>query len=58
MNVDEHGWGQVVMRMDSSAGAGDYRAKWKEKRKKKKTYLINWASTWLSIDVQGGSSGH
>ena len=46
-------------RMDSSVGAGNYRVSGKKKKKKKTTtYLINWASVWLSIDVQGGGSGH
>ena len=26
-------------------------------KKEKKTYLMNGASVWLSIDVQGGGSG-
>ena len=28
-----------------------------EKKRKKKTYLMNGASAWLSVDVQGGGSG-
>ena len=49
MNADGHGWGtgggrgwaqmgdRWWTRMDSSAGAGDYRVEWKEKKKKQLT---------------------
>ena len=49
MTGDERGWAQVLELVIIALSG--------KKKEKKKTYLMNWASTWLSVDARGGSSG-
>ena len=60
MTGDERGWGW----MGTGGGRGWTRvlelviiALSGKKEEKKKTYLMNWASVWQSVDVRGGGSG-
>ena len=56
---DKRGWARM------GAGGGHRRTRvlelviitLVERKRKKKTYMINWASAWLSVHVRGGGSG-
>ena len=60
---DERGWARMGDRWGTDGGRGWTRVlvlaiiALSGKKKKKKTYLMNWSSTWLSVDARGGCSG-
>ena len=57
MNADGHGWGTDGGRGWTRVLALVITALSGKKKRKKTTYLMNWSSTWLSVDARGGCSG-